>query len=154
MTKAEYMEFHEAQCKRMIDITKKKNADYSGAGDDPFANFRQVGHLIQTIPQIVEIGMITRMSDKMSRIASFVEKGELQVKDESVQDTLLDVANYAILFMGILEEAKQTAGGKFFDRPERILSDAPSLNKCHKCESVLGSPRGFMDCRLADCPHN
>lgn len=145
MNKAEYMEFHRQQCDRMIEITKKKNADYSGAGTDPFANFRQVGHLIQNIPQIVEIGMLTRMSDKMSRIASFVEKGELQVKDESVQDTLLDVANYAILFMGILEDKKQ-----------QMVFQAPTKGKsttyCGKCNAIIGSQE-FLGCRLTDCPH-
>lgn len=145
MNKAEYMEYHEAACKRMIEITKAKNADYSGAGDDPFSNFRQIEHLIKTVPRVVMIGMLTRMSDKMSRIASFVEKGNLQVKDESVKDTLLDVANYAILFMGIIEEANQ-----------RELNDAQFKNKrtpgfCEKCDASFDSAE-FKLCQLADCP--
>jgi hypothetical protein len=44
-----------------------------------------------------EVGTFTRMSDKMSRLASFIRNGELVVKDESVQDTLIDLANYAVL---------------------------------------------------------
>ena len=39
----------------------------------------------------------------MKRIATFVNNGELKVKDESVKDTLQDLANYAILFAGYLE---------------------------------------------------
>lgn len=102
MTKQEYMDFHEKMCSVMIDITKKKNADYAGSGDDPFANFRQIGHLLQT-PGVVEIGFLTRMSDKFSRIGSFVSKGKLEVKDENVYDTLLDLANYCLLFSGFLK---------------------------------------------------
>jgi hypothetical protein len=105
MTKKEYMELHAKMCADMIEITKKKNADYTGSGDDPFANFRQIGYLVQT-PNVCEIGFLTRMSDKLSRIGSFVSKGELQVKDENIFDTLLDLANYSLLFAGFLIEKK------------------------------------------------
>lgn len=98
------MEFHKAMCDKMVEITKAKNADYTGAGDDPFANFK----IVQTFGCVnVEQGFFTRMCDKMSRISSFIEKGTLQVKDESVEDTLLDIANYAILFRGYLESKKR-----------------------------------------------
>lgn len=104
MTKAEYMEFHRSMCNKMVEITKAKNADYTGKGDDPFANFK----IVQTFGCVnVEQGFFTRMCDKMSRISSFIEKGTLQVKDESVEDTLLDIANYAILFRGYLESKKR-----------------------------------------------
>lgn len=80
--------------KKMVEICKAKNADYSGAVEDAFANFARVETLgiCKT-----EQGFLTRMTDKLCRIASFTAKGELQVKDESVEDTLLDLANYAIL---------------------------------------------------------
>jgi hypothetical protein len=103
MTKTDYILLHESLCERMVKITRAKNADYSGAGDDPFANFRQIGHLLQT-PNAVEQGFLTRMSDKMARIASFIAKGQLQVKDESVEDTLLDLANYCLLMIGFIKD--------------------------------------------------
>ncbi len=107
MTKAEYIKFHEDFCTRMVEITKKKNADYSGAGDDPFNNFRHVGNFVHTNAlDIVAVGFLTRMSDKFSRIGSFISNGELQVKDESVEDTLLDIANYSTLFAGYLREVR------------------------------------------------
>lgn len=105
MNKKEYMEFHEQFCKKMIEVTKAKNADYSGAGDDPFANFRHIGNFVQT-PGVVAIGFLTRMSDKFSRIGSFISNGTLQVKDESVEDTLHDLANYAALFAGYLRSER------------------------------------------------
>lgn len=108
MTKQEYMEFHKSCCDKMMAITKAKNSDYTGESGDPFANFAQIGMLVQA-PSIVEIGFITRMSDKLSRIGSFVTKGTLQVKDESVEDTLLDLANYCLLFAGYLRSRKESA---------------------------------------------
>jgi len=102
MTKQAYMEFHEKTCKRLMEVTKAKNADYTGGNDDPFANFRQIEKLV-SVPNVVEIGFVTRMSDKLARIGSFVTKGELKVKEESVEDTLLDLANYCILMAGFLK---------------------------------------------------
>lgn len=87
-----------------VEIMKKKNADYSGAIADPFGNFKSV----ETLGISVENGFLTRMMDKMMRISSFVKKGELQVKDESVKDTLADLANYAALFAAYIESQKVT----------------------------------------------
>lgn len=42
------------------------------------------------------IASVVRIGDKMNRIKSLVKK-EAQVKDESIKDTLLDMANYAIM---------------------------------------------------------
>ncbi len=101
MTGAEFIEFHKAATAKMHEICKAKNADYAGSkgGADAFANFRMVEHFgIASVEQ----GMLTRMSDKFSRLASFVEQGTLKVKDESVEDTLLDFANYCLLFAGYL----------------------------------------------------
>jgi len=113
VTKQEYMKFHEEFCQKMIEITKAKNHDYAGAVDDPFNNFRHIGNLVGDVAgnvsgtgplDIVAVGFLTRMSDKFSRIGSFIAKGELKVKDESVADTLLDLANYSALFAGYLKE--------------------------------------------------
>ena len=104
MTKDEYLSFHKEFCDKMVEITKKKNADYTGNDPDPFANFRNVEKMgICTAEQ----GFLTRMTDKFSRINSFVQKGELLVKDESVQDTLHDLANYCALMSGYIQSQKK-----------------------------------------------
>lgn len=105
MTKKQYLEFHKGFCEKMVHITEIKNADYAGAGDDPFNNFRHIGNLIHREGlDVVAVGFLTRMSDKFSRIGSYIAKGQLMVKDESVEDTLLDLANYSALFAGYLRE--------------------------------------------------
>ncbi len=108
MTKQEYMEFHKEFCGKMMEVTKKKNADYSGSGDDPFNNFRHIGNFV-VVPglDLVAVGFLTRMSDKFSRIGSFISNGTLQVQDESVEDTLHDLANYSALFAGYLREKSE-----------------------------------------------
>lgn len=111
MKRAEYLEFHKQMCERMMVITAAKNADYTGGSDtdDAFANFRQVE--LQGVCS-AEVGFLTRISDKMSRIHSFVKKGVLMVKDESIEDTLLDAANYLILMAGFIRDRKNKSGSK------------------------------------------
>lgn len=99
MTKDEYFLFAERFFNDCLETSRKKNADYTGKNDDPFSNFRSVEVLGITTEQ----GFLTRMMDKMKRIASFAEQGELQVKDESVTDTLKDLANYSCLLAGYIK---------------------------------------------------
>lgn len=106
MTREEYLSFHRECCDRMVAITAAKNADYTSGSEDPFFNFTRVEamNIAET-----ERGFLTRMMDKVSRIVTFVNKGVLQVKDESIEDTLLDLANYCILFAGYIRSKKQRA---------------------------------------------
>lgn len=106
MTREEYMDYHETMCARMVKITKEKNHDYAGAGDDPFHNFEQIGHVIPGV-NAVAIGFLTRMSDKFSRMGTFVSKGVLKVKNETIEDTILDMANYALLFGGWIKSQRE-----------------------------------------------
>ncbi len=108
MNKSEYLQFHKECCDKMTAITLAKNADYTGTGDDPFANFKGVEQ--QGITDTYR-GLLVRMSDKMSRLASFAQRGIYSVKDESVEDTLLDLANYCILTAGYLRSSKVCTNG-------------------------------------------
>jgi len=104
MNTKELVEFAESFFGGAIETMKKKNADYTGSKDDnPFANFEAV----EAFGLNTEIGFLTRMTDKLARIASFIKNGELMVKDESVQDTLLDLANYSMLFAAYLESQRK-----------------------------------------------
>lgn len=104
MTKEEYMIYHKECCNRMIAITTAKNADYTGTNPDPFSNFSKTESLgICSVEQ----GFLVRMTDKISRIVSFIQKGILMVKDESIEDTLLDLANYCILMSGYIKSQKE-----------------------------------------------
>lgn len=103
MTKKDYLNFHKDFCNKMTQVTVAKNADYTGTGDDPFSNFKIVE---QTGVTDTYRGLLVRMTDKMSRLASFAQRGTYLVKDESVEDTLLDLANYCILTAGYLKSSK------------------------------------------------
>lgn len=83
-----------------IEIMKRKNHDYSGYADDPFSNFKSV--LLVGVEPID--GFLTRMMDKIARIKTLLKKGKLLVADESIKDTLADLANYAMLLAGYIDQ--------------------------------------------------
>lgn len=106
MTREELIKFHKDFTTTMLEITQTKNSDYTGATADPFANFKVVeaNGICST-----EQGFLTRMSDKMMRLASFTKNGTLKVKGESATDTLMDLANYCILMAAYLESNNETS---------------------------------------------
>lgn len=99
MDKQQLLDFCEKFYGDNLEVMKAKNEDYSGGNNDPFSNFKSV----EVLGISPEIGFLTRMMDKMARISSFVVKGELKVKDESVKDTLADLANYSALLAAYIE---------------------------------------------------
>lgn len=104
MTKQEqYLKDFEDLTLRMLAITKAKNSDYTGDNTQPFKNFT----MVETMGfATTEQGFCTRLTDKLMRVSGFVKNGTLQVKDESVEDTLLDCANYCLLFICYLRSKK------------------------------------------------
>jgi len=101
MTRDELLEFHQTACDTAKQIMAKKNNDYAGGRGTVFANFERVEALgICSTEQ----GFLVRMADKLSRLATYAEKGKLEVQDETVHDTLLDMINYSILLGAYLSE--------------------------------------------------
>lgn len=62
----------------------EKNEDY---GDSFGESFRRYG----------KISALTRMSDKFFRIENIFLGHEPNVTDETIKDTLIDLANYALM---------------------------------------------------------
>lgn len=73
MTRDELLKIHEDLTGKARSLMRKKNADYAGNdGLEPFANFTRVQAMgICSTEQ----GFLVRMTDKMSRLSSFVESG-------------------------------------------------------------------------------
>lgn len=69
----------------MNEVFAKKRNDYGPSTTETFEKFGGVS-------------MCVRMHDKLNRIDNILAKNvKAQVTDEAVQDTLLDLANYAII---------------------------------------------------------
>lgn len=84
----------------MVEIHRKKSADYDGTSGE-YANFREAEKL--GVPAWK--GALIRLTDKYSRLVSLAANdGVGQVTDESIIDTLNDMANYAIIVRILYEE--------------------------------------------------
>ena len=70
----------------------KKNSDYGSSFD-------------KSIDEFGIVAAITRMSDKMERLKTLSKK-EAKVKDESLLDTLYDLANYSVMTIMHLKNNK------------------------------------------------
>ena len=87
---------HMDVCDELNELYTQKNHDY---GDSFHESFVQDGLLMAKI----------RLGDKYKRFCTLIS-AEQAVKDESIRDTLLDLANYAI--MTIMELDRSAEDGK------------------------------------------
>ena len=83
------------------ELHDKKRHDY-GANEDVFANFRLSE--LSGIPAWQ--GSVVRMGDKYARMSNFIKKGEFKFKEESIKDTLQDMAIYSLITLILFEEAE------------------------------------------------
>lgn len=84
---------HKEICKKLNQLYADKNHDY---GNSFGATYEKYG----------DISALVRISDKMNRIEQLVQTGEQKVKDEALEDSILDMANYLIMWAMELEEEK------------------------------------------------
>lgn len=82
------IEKHQKICGELNALYAKKNHDY---GDSFHLSFQEEGMAMARI----------RLGDKLNRFKTLSRNDKQEVKDESIRDTLIDLANYAI--MTILE---------------------------------------------------
>lgn len=87
MTNAER---HQQLCRELSRLYERKNQGY---GDSFHKTFQEYGLVMPCI----------RLEDKLSRLKSLALGGARQVRDESIRDTLMDLANYALMTVMELE---------------------------------------------------
>lgn len=84
---------HAAICKELTELYARKNHDY---GDSFHITFEKWGLTMAAI----------RLEDKLQRFETLI-RAESQVKDESIRDTLMDLANYSILTVMELDRQQE-----------------------------------------------
>jgi len=99
-TPEEYIKRFEELTDKMLEITKRKNKDYSG-DTTAFKNFEMI-EFARDGKTTTQEGFLVRISDKFTRLCNLIDK-EAEVKDETIEDTILDLANYCLLFRIYLE---------------------------------------------------
>lgn len=80
----------------MYELTSKKNHDYA-TQNEALANFKEFG----------SVGVLVRISDKFKRLKNKMWDKQDFIVDESLHDTMIDLANYAVIMMIITEEEQK-----------------------------------------------
>ena len=104
MNREEYFQFHRDICAEALELSIRKNHDYSGGADGthPFQNFEFAEHMNMGVT--TEQGFLVRLGDKIKRLAGFCKTGYFAVDDESFRDTVVDVINYVCLLSAYVEQ--------------------------------------------------
>ncbi len=93
-----------ALLEKAAEIHAAKNSDYADSQSDPLKNFRECERF--GVPAFE--GTLVRLTDKFMRICNLhakAKRGESPaVADEAITDTLLDLANYALIALVLYEE--------------------------------------------------
>ena len=118
MKRMELLQIHESLSNAARKLMAAKSHDYAG-DTDALKNFRHFGRW----------GVIVRLMDKLSRLESFEEQATLEVKDESIQDTVQDICNYAIIYYALYsEEQRKEALDKMTHGGQKLnLYDDPTV---------------------------
>ena len=93
MTIEQELEMFEITVRRMCDTFAKKRNDYGQTTTETFNKFGPVS-------------MLTRMYDKLGRIENILVHNVCPCVNEKVEDTLVDLANYAIITLIELQKAE------------------------------------------------
>ena len=115
MNKQELLKFHEEVCNKAREVMRKKNADYTGQSDSPFANFERTESMGVCS---TEQGFLCRMIDKLSRLSTFVNSGTLVVENEGYADAVEDLINYLILFYAYVSSRDPAADAECPTEPD------------------------------------
>ena len=83
------IKLHKQICDDLNTLYARKNADY---GDSFGKSYSEYGLIMACI----------RLEDKLNRLKSLAKQAA-RVKDESIEDTLADLANYAIMTLVEME---------------------------------------------------
>lgn len=89
---------------KMKDLHIRKNAGYAGQDNvDAWANFR----MSQSFGVSPFLGCLVRMSDKYIRVSNLIKNPENEQVGESIKDTLMDLASYALIAYCLYDEMEK-----------------------------------------------
>lgn len=100
MTKNQQQETLSLLFERLSKITADKGDDY--ASGDRLSNFKLAGEICQITPSQQCLSLI---ATKVARLGSLLKDGR-KAKNESIDDSVIDLMNYAALLYMIINEDK------------------------------------------------
>lgn len=140
------VEMHSQICKELNELYSRKNSDYGSSASETYKKLGMISFVTRISDKVSRIeNLVTKQAksngvtmkdivdcvksipdnaskeDMVEKICELIANGAAnvqQVKDESIEDTLMDLANYAI--MALIE--KRNEKGEVQNRDERELT--------------------------------
>jgi hypothetical protein len=107
----------------MQKVYEAKDNDYSATGL-PMGNLRKC----EDAGIDAWRGCLVRIGDKMSRLENFLKEKEYLVVSEKAEDTVIDLANYAILMSCLVEEIKKPNSDYYWNLSDKTQENLISLS--------------------------
>jgi len=113
-----------------LDILDNMQAVYEAKDSDYSATGLPMGNLRKCEDAGIDAwrGCLVRIGDKMSRLENFLKEKEYLVISEKAEDTVVDLANYAILMSCLIEEIKPPHSRYYWDLSEQAQARLEDLS--------------------------
>lgn len=113
-----------------INILENMQAVYEAKDSDYSATGLPMGNLRKCEDAGIEAwrGCLVRIGDKMSRLENFLKEKEYLVISEKAEDTVIDLANYAILMTCLIEEIKDPLSDFYWNLSDKVQDDLLNLS--------------------------
>ena len=130
------------QQQRVLDVYQenmetfiRKNQDYGGSFETaPMIESILKNGSVQNedMPELIARQMFVRgMLDKMSRFYQLAfENDGAMVEDESVEDTLMDMSNYALMLVSLFRKYNEEINRKLIDEEDEVVVIPCSNSEC------------------------
>lgn len=138
---------HKQLLQQIHDTYVKKNHDY---GDSFSRSFKKYGL----------VAAMVRMEDKWNRLDNMALGAEQKVADETIRDTLLDLAGYCIMTTMELDREKDNANQKAFEEQvrdeyaEAFEEDNKNENEEIDISDKTSGEKNFIDVGKVMALHN
>ena len=113
-----------------LDILDNMQSVYEAKDNDYSATGLPMGNLRKCEDADIDAwrGCLVRIGDKMSRLENFLKEKEYLVISEKAEDTVIDLANYAILMACLIQEIKKPHSDFYLNLCDKTQENLISLS--------------------------
>lgn len=116
---------HKEICKELTDLYEEKNIKYGNSFETTFEEYGPTSILI-------------RLEDKINRAKTLLNNDTMDPGDESIRDTLMDLANYSIMsIMELDKSSEETEEEEVKEEPKEVSKVEKALSNFTKSELIV-----------------
>ncbi len=140
--------------KAIEELHRRKNDDYANDAN-PFLNFDQCSEVLSWFKNPEDLAFVWPIANKLSRLANLLSDGRTP-NNESIDDSLLDIATYVLLWKADIKRRNQPAqqlvcnqcGNKTTAITHELFFDKTFVSKLSFCSDVCAQKYRSADLSL------